>query len=123
MSVKKNTKTTFDIFSIDNDMFTPDVAEQLFSSLQNNVHIGRSALLDISTITSMEPKYVDSFIEFHDNFYQQNVSFVIQCNQANCKTIFSHQDAYLTLNITPTQQEAIDIISMEDVERDLLNEE
>jgi hypothetical protein len=43
--------------------------------------------------------------------------------QKTCKPIWAGIEETETLNLTPTQQESIDLVSMEGLEREFLNED
>lgn len=73
----------------------------------------KNVILDLSNFTELQISDLLPFQKLSDLHAQSNCSFVIVNNAIN------HNDLPQTLHVTPTLQEAKDIIEMEEIERDL----
>ncbi|MBS1782406.1 MAG: hypothetical protein JSS78_05020 [Bacteroidetes bacterium] len=80
-------------------------------------------VLDLQLCLASEEKAIVELVEFHDAVYSSKHSLVCVEIQPSLLKNIKNAGAELTLNIAPTMQEAIDIISMEILERELFDEE
>jgi hypothetical protein len=60
--------------------------------------------------------------ELQASFYNDNFSFVICEMKESMIEILEEADLIDTMNITPTESEAWDIVQMEEMEREMLND-
>lgn len=86
-----------------------------FEELQNNLKILKSnnLILDISEKINISKEEISLLLKIASDFKTNGMSFVVVKSEINI------DDFPETLNITPTLQEAEDIIEMEVIERDL----
>lgn len=71
----------------------------------------------------MTEKDIADIIRLHEKMYQENLSMALYGLQNTCKTLWAGIEETETLNLTPSQQESIDFVSMEGLEREFLNED
>lgn len=92
------------------------------AGIENNTQqFTQNTIIDLSAITAIDDNTANVLAHYHNEFYNSNKSFVI-CN-AN-ENIMSTLAALETeLNIAPTTTEAWDIVQMEEIERELFNDE
>jgi hypothetical protein len=83
----------------------------------------KSLIIDFSQIEQMSEKDVADIIQLQEKMYQENLSMAMYGLQKTCKPIWAGIEETETLNLTPTQQESIDLVSMEGLEREFLNED
>jgi hypothetical protein len=105
MLFKIDTKNNFDILTPQMSRFQTKMAEELITlcvQLQKN---DKSAIVDFVNIETLEENCIPMIEQLQTEFYQNNLSQFPQ-----------------ELNCTPTLIEAIDIISMEGLERELMND-
>jgi len=117
MQYKINTKENFDIIVPQMAQFVSIMAEeliQLCSELQKN---DKSAIIDFSDVLSIDNAMVSTLINLHTDFYEHNLSCAFCHLNQDLRPLFSAE-----LNIVPTQIEAIDLVSMEGLERELLRD-
>jgi anti-anti-sigma regulatory factor len=62
-------------------------------------------------------------VNVQQKFYEQNASFVICELQPAVEDFLDKEDLLELMNITPTESEALDIIQMEEIERELMQDE
>jgi hypothetical protein len=62
-------------------------------------------------------------MELQQEFYEHNRSFVICEMQQNVVDTLEKEELLEVMNVTPTESEAWDIVQMEEIERELLDNE
>jgi anti-anti-sigma factor len=123
MDVKIDTKEKFRVitpnFNINTANMSDELTELLKTYLKNDIpHI----ILNMKNVDQADLESLTKIAELQAAFYNENFSFVLcELNQSMIQII---QDADLidTMNITPTESEAWDIVQMEEMEREMLND-
>ena len=72
-------------------------------------------------ITETETEACKALAFLQQNFYEQNTSFLICEMSKEVEESFDKEELLETMNTTPTESEAIDILQMEIIERELLD--
>jgi len=80
-------------------------------------------LIDLSTCQTADDAAFESLATWHENSYSDGQSLVFTGLQDAVLNTCREAQMDGAINIAPTEIEAIDIISMEILERDLFNEE
>lgn len=123
MKYNIDTKENFDIITPINDIFNQDLAEEIQQFLSASILKNRSAIIDFSSIQSIENNLNQIIIDWHHKMYDSNLSFALcEMNDEVKKSMQENEESNI-LNITPKQIEAIDIVAMEGLERELLGDE
>ena len=120
MRYKIDTRTDFDIITPLYPNIDPILSEQLSDIVDQCSENGRSLILNCSIIEQVEKEVVLQWIRMHEEMYQHDLSFVICCINASCKKEIADIEENHVLNLTPTVEEAIDLVSMEGLERELM---
>jgi len=116
-NVKTDTKEKFSVIIPQFNTFTANMAEELsrFLStfLQKDIpHV----VLNLKHIEVMQSDEADQLIDIQNSFYEKQYSFIICEIQSQLVPFFNE-----SINITPSETEAWDILQMEEIERELLN--
>jgi anti-anti-sigma factor len=124
MQVKTDTKERFHVITLPGPSLSASMTEELSSSLlpylQNDV---KNLVLILKDIQNMDNAAGEKLVEIQQKFYESNASFVI-CEMQPAVEEFLDQNELLELmNVTPTQSEAMDIVQMEEIERELLDDD
>ena len=124
MKVKIDTKERFHAITLPGDSLSATMTEELGACLlpylQNDV---KNVVLILKDIQSMDNAAAETLVSIQQTFYENNASFVI-CELLKPVEEFLDKNELLELiNVTPTESEAWDIVQMEDIERELLDEE
>ena len=124
MAFKIDTKDTFTIImpikgTIDAKM-TGALQEKCVQVRQSG---SKNLIIDFSNCTEMDKNAVEGLIGLHEDSYSREESLVFTGISKQGTAILKEHETDLLINIAPSMQEAIDIISMEILERDLFNEE
>ncbi len=99
---------------------TADLSNCLIPLLQNDV---KNLVLNLKDIKNIDIAAAEQLVKLQQNFYEQNASFVVCELQPEVEDFLEESDLLEMMNIIPTESEASDIIMMEEIERELLDEE
>ena len=80
-------------------------------------------IVDFSACAEMDKNAVDWLVNMHEESYSSEQSLVFTGISKQGIALLKEDETDLLLNIAPSMKEAIDIVSMEILERDLFNEE
>lgn len=123
MNVKIDTKEKFSVITPEDSEITANMSDSLLNLLQSyqqkeTPHV----ILNLSNVQQIVDEVLDLIVEQQQSFYQENFSFVICCLNANIIAKLEEKEYLDTMNITPSETEAWDIVQMEEIERELLND-
>jgi len=99
---------------------TADLDYSLFTLLQNDV---KNVVLNLKDIKTMDIAAAEHLVKLQQNYYEQNASFVVCGLQKEVEAMLEDSKLLELMNVTPTESEATDIVMMEEIERELLDEE
>jgi len=124
MEVKIDTKEKFHAITLPGNSLASTMTDELEACLlpylQNDV---KNIVLILKDIQNLDIAAAEKLLAIQQTFYENNASFVI-CEVQRPVEDFLEQHEFLeVMNITPTQSEAWDIVQMEEVERELLNDD
>ena len=124
MQVKTNTKERFHVITVTDPALTADMAAELsdllLAYLQNDV---KNLILNLKELQSLDEIAAERLVKLQQNFYEKNSSFVVCEMQKPVEDFLDSVNLLEVMNTTPTESEAMDIVQMEEIERDLLDEE
>lgn len=124
MIVKIDTKEKFNVItpneaSISANM-TVEVKNMLLSYLSKEIpHI----ILNMKNVQNLDTSAAVAISEMQQSFYEHNCSFIICELQKTVEEKLDELEILEVLNVTPTESEAWDILQMEEVERELFNDD
>jgi anti-anti-sigma factor len=124
MKVKIDTKERFHAITLPGNSLSATMTEELGACLlpylQNDV---KNIVLILKDIQSMDIAAAEKLVSIQQFFYENNASFVICEVQKPVEEFLDKNELLELMNVTPTESEAWDIVQMEDIERELLNED
>jgi len=124
MKVKTDTKEKFHVISVQTSNLSGNMAAELSSYfLQQLQSPTRNIVLNLKELDSLDKEASERLVKVQQNFYEQNASFVICELQADVEEFLDKEDLLELMNITPTESEAWDIVQMEEIERELMEED
>ena len=71
----------------------------------------------------MDDAAAETLVKLQQSFYEQNASFVVCSLQPAVEESLDKTGLLELMNITPTETEAWDIIQMEEIERELMDDD
>ena len=121
MNLKSETKEKFTVISpLDSELSANLSAtfKQTLTEFQQSAkpHV----IVNMKEVVTADDEMLEMLSEMQQAFYNDNHSFVICCLQENLVSSLERLDMIDTMNITPTESEAWDILQMEEIERELM---
>ncbi len=124
MNVKIDTKEKFHVITPQDSSLTENMTEEfsqlLLSCLKKDIN---NIILNLKEVETIDEKLADCIINNQQLFYEQQCSFVICELRPDVESFFDQKDMLDLINYTPTESEAWDIVQMEEIERELFDEE
>ncbi|WP_026769817.1 STAS domain-containing protein [Asinibacterium sp. OR53] len=124
MEVKIDTKEKFTVVTPIPAELTANIAAEIREkSLEKLEGPVKNIVLNLRQVSSIHTSDASFLANLQQEFYEKNASFVICCLQEPIEAVFADADLLDTMNITPTESEAWDIVQMEEIERELLSDD
>jgi len=124
MKVKTDTKEKFHVITVQDPTMSADMAAKLsdllLPYLQNDV---KNVILNLKELQLLDEIAAEKLVKLQQNFYEKNSSFVVCEIQKPVEDFLDSVNLLEIMNTTPTESEAMDIVQMEEIEREFLNEE
>ena len=122
MNVKLDTKEKFTVITTDESFLsanmTGELDELLLAFLKKDIpHI----VFNMQQVENADDPVCHRLSDLQHAFYAENRSFVICHLSPTVEKRLLELDLLETMNITPSESEAWDIVQMEEIERDLLS--
>lgn len=124
MEVKIDTKERFHVITLKQARLSATMTEELSNSLLSYLQSDiKNIVLDLKELQSIDNISAENLVKVQQKFYENNASFVICELQPQVEEFLDKQDLLEIMNITPTESEAADIVQMEEIERELQDDE
>jgi anti-anti-sigma factor len=124
MEVKTNTKEKFHVIAVAAPHLSANLAEELCNGLQLYLQgTVRNVVVNLKDVKSLDEEAAECLVKSQQSFYEKSASFVMCELDPNVEQFFDEKGLLELMNVTPTESEAGDIIQMEEIERELLDEE
>jgi anti-anti-sigma factor len=131
MEFKINTKEKFHVITLPGTALSATMTEELSDCLLNYLQTDaclpdrqvKNIILDLRPIQSLDNIAAETLVKVQQKFYENNVSFVMFGLQPQVEEFLDKDDLLEMMNIAPTESEASDIVQMEEIEREMLDEE
>ena len=119
MKVKISTNEKFHAITVLEPYFTANMTAALHDLCEPflNQEV-KNLILNLKDIQKMDSAAAEAILEIRNLFYANRASFVLCELQTSVKKYFNQNEQFETLQITPTQSEASDIIFIEEIERE-----
>lgn len=123
MEFKIDTKSNYILIQSDSEDLSVNMAEALRQKVKDlSGKDSCNFIIDLKSCTQMEIEAGNLLLDLHNRVYDEGGSLVLTNLSDEVLQTMKKEQLHLSLNLTPTLIEAVDIISMEILERDLLNE-
>ncbi len=124
MNVKTDTKEKFHAITVADPVLsatmTDELAECLLPYLQNEV---KNLVLILRNVESVDTVAAEKLVYIQQKFYENSASFVICELQKQVEDFLDQNELLEMMNVTPTESEAWDIVQMEEIEREMMDDE
>jgi len=123
MNVKIDTKEKFSVITLFDTHLAANMTDELRKLLNEFMekpvpHI----VLNLADVTLLATEPAEMLAMLQQNFYENNISFVICELKEQPETTLDEMGLLELLNVTPTESEAWDIVQMEEIERELMSD-
>lgn len=119
MMVKIDTREKFHVITIHESGLAANMTEKMdkvvLALLENNV---KNVIINMKDIKNMDSAAAEQLLSLQRKFNDQRASFVVCEFQPEVKNMLNSSRILEHLNYTPTESEAIDMVLMEEIERD-----
>ncbi len=122
MNVKIDTKEKFCVITPEVTEITANMSDELSKCLSTQLSKPvPHAILNLHLAEKIDDSVLTMIYEMQQKFYNDNNSFVICGINKSILNQLEALELLDTMNITPSESEAWDIVQMEEIERELLN--
>ncbi len=123
MNVKTDTKEKFTVITPNEADLSANMTVELIDLLLPYLHKDiPHVILNFSHVQSIDEQSAEKIAMTQQQFYERNASFIVCELNNKIEDLFDKAQLLETMNITPTESEAWDIIQMEEIERELLGD-
>jgi anti-anti-sigma regulatory factor len=124
MDFKIDTRDTFSVITPVSETITANLTGELQATFEKMRQSGsQHFIVDLQHCTQMDAEAMEQLVAMHEECYSMGRSLVFTGIKGKVMTALKENETDLLLNVAPKMIEAIDIISMEILERDLFGEE
>jgi anti-anti-sigma factor len=124
MEVKTDTKERFHVIRVETPEMSATMAGELNLQLQELLKDKvRNVVLNMGGVKTVQEEAAENLVRTQQKFYDEGASFVVCELTDGVEEFLDKIDLLELMNVTPTESEAGDIVQMEEIERELLDEE
>ena len=124
MEFKIDTKPAYTIITPLSNTLDASLTAALRQKWEELTQSGSTSLIiDLTNCTQADESAHDGLTQLHEEVYTAGQSIVFTNPAINVLKSIKEKELDLVVNVAPTMKEAIDIVSMEALERDLFDEE
>jgi anti-anti-sigma regulatory factor len=124
MDFKIDTRDTFSVITPESETITVIMTDDLRSTFEKMRQSGsQNFIVDFQNCKTIEEEAHQRLVDMHEECYSMGRSLVFTGVKGKVLASLKETETDTLLNVTPKMIEAIDIISMEILERDLYGEE
>ena len=124
MEVKTDTKERFHVIRVETPEMSATMAGELDRQLQELLKdTTRNVVLNLRGVKSMQEEAAEQLVRTQQHFYESGASFVVCEMPEELEEFLDSKNLLEFMNATPTESEAYDIVQMEEIERELLDED
>ncbi len=123
MEFKIDTKPTYSVITPVDTAIDANMTAALSDKCQELAKSGSTNyIVDLQNCTTADNTSLDDLVQMHENCYNNSQSLVFTGVQGGVMQQLQNAELDTVLNIAPKMIEAVDIVSMEILERDLFDE-
>jgi anti-anti-sigma regulatory factor len=122
MFVKIDTKAYFRVFRVTTPSLHANMAEELRSLILENMAVPPgNVILDLKEVTNIDSEVAEIFVNIHTSEAAGKTSFIITGIGTKVAEELENIPTVRQLKLASTFSEAVDLVMMEEVERELLS--
>lgn len=124
MNVKIDTKEKFHVLTpmetTLSENMTAEISQLLLSCREKEV---KNVIINLGQVANMSEEVAQTIVNSQQEFYDLQISLVICEMKPELEEFLDKIEILDILNYTPTESEAWDIVQMEEIERELFEDE
>ena len=121
MNFKIDTKEKFTVITPMSETLSDNLTAELIQTATNYLQKGiKNMVLNLGQVQFIDEDAATHLVKLEQTFYENNASFVICEIQPKVTEQFEKFNLLGLVNVTPTESEAGDIVQMEEIERELM---
>lgn len=120
MQFKLDTKEKFHVIRIEENDLTANLSDEITKIITNCLNTSiKNIIINMGRVTQISSKTLATLIEFQLKSFENGYSFVF-CNfSPQVKAYLKAQDIIDVIQFTPTENEAVEIVHMDEIEREM----
>jgi len=123
MNFKIDTKENYSILTPEGYQFDAALAADLRQKWEMLTEKGHfNLIIDLVDCHQANEQELENWLSLHQDIYEKEQSLILTHLPGSLLSVLKQHELDESLNITPTLVEAIDMVNMEILERDLFNE-
>jgi anti-anti-sigma factor len=123
MEVKTDTKERFHVITVESETLPANMTEALCRDFLTYLDKEPRNIVVRLRVLEMDNGGAECLVRTQQQFYDAGASFVLCEVPPTLQSFLDETDLLELMNITPTESEAWDIVQMEEIERELLEDE
>jgi anti-anti-sigma regulatory factor len=124
MDFKIDTRDTFAVITPETETITANLTDELQITFDKMRQSGsQNFIVDFQHCKTIDPEAIENLVAMHEQIYAMGKSLVFTGITGKVMVALKENETDELINVAPKMIEAIDIISMEMLERDLYDEE
>ena len=124
MQVKIDTKEKFHVITPIETTLSATMADEMKQLLLSYLELDvKNVVFDLSNISTIDRTATEALFRIQQDFYENKASFVTCSFNKEIEDFWETNDFSELLNLAPTQSEASDIVQMEEIERELMDDD
>jgi anti-anti-sigma regulatory factor len=123
MLVKLDTKEKFHVITILEPVLSANMTEEMQRTFDDSTQNGvKNLIVNMEKVSGMDLETALKLCNLQQTSYENNHSFVICSLQKDLEKWLDEQELLELMNVTPTESEAMDIVQMEEIEREMFED-
>ena len=123
MHVKIDTRERFHVITILESPLHANMTEYLGKILEDHLRSDvKNVIIDLSKVTKMDLEMANALCALQQRHYENQASLVICCLDKELEDWLDREGLLELMNVTPTLSEAMDIVQMEEMEREMFED-
>ena len=123
MKFKIDTREKFTMITPVSDFSSDNLTAELISIANSYLENRTNLVVNLKNVHSIYEQAIQQIAALQQQFYEENLSFVLCELQPAVQSLTEQMELDDIMNITPSETEAWDIVQMEEIERELLDDE
>ena len=124
MNVKLDTKEKFHVITIRETSFYANMTEDMMQTFNECMQTDvKNVIINLEQVTKMDKETALHLCNMQEGSYENGHSLVICCLNKDLEAWLDREEILEVMNTTPTISEAMDLVQMEEIEREMFRDD